>query len=299
MRRHALDSPISYYAIFLSVRYLPTSVCYWLGKMVVRVVYAFSPEDREGFAANLSVALGRAKTDPVIRKTVRQIFINYSRYLVDFFLIPQLPPHRIKQFFADIRGEAILKKALARGKGVIFLSAHIGNWEIGGSILKLLNYPLAVVSLTHNAGTTNSLVNHLRRDKGIEVIEMDPQSPFSGIEILRRLRNNEIVAMIGDKDFFGTGRRISYFGKQVLFPIGPVIMAMKSGAALIPVFVIKQPDGRYTGVLEKEISLTETGKQYEDVDANLAKTAQLFERYIRRHPDQWYCPDPIFEGTPS
>lgn len=292
MRRHILDNPISYHAIFISVRYLPTRLCYWLGKLVVLVVYAFSKRDREGLAFNLSMALDRQVDDPLIRRTIRQIFVNYGHYMVDFFLMPQLPPQEIKEYFAYIKGEEILQRALAKGRGAILLSAHVGNWEIGGSMLRALNYPLAVVAMAHNTEIANALVNRLRNNTGIGVIEVD-QSPFSGVEILRHLRNNGIVAMNGDKDLFGLGRPITFFGKKVTFPVGPVVLAMKSGAALIPAFVLKQSDGRYFGVLEEAVPLLLEGDRDDVIEKNLGKTARIFEKYVRSYADQWYCPDPI------
>ncbi len=102
--------------------------------------------------------------------------------------------------------------------------------------------------------------------------------------------------MIGDKDFFGNGKLIPYFGKQVRFPIGPVTIAMASGAALIPAFVLKQPDGKYFGVLEDAIPLTNEGSREQAIQKNLEKIAVIFETYIQRYPDQWYNPDPIIKS---
>ena len=295
MRRHVLDTPISYYALFLSTRYLPKSFCHWMGKIFVSIVYPFLKKDQAGLAYNLSLALDRPAEDPFIKKTIRRIFFNYTEYMADFFMMPQLPPHKVRKFFSHLKGEEILTKALNRGKGAILLSAHVGNWEFGGTMVRLANYPLAVVAIPHNTPATNSLVNKLRKDKGIKVFEMST-SPFSGIEVLHHLRDNGVVAMIGDKDFLGHGWPITFFGKEIAFPVGPVVMAMKSGAALIPAFVLKQPDGRYFGVIEKEISLELEGDRDETIKINLSKTARVFEKYIRKYPDQWYCPDPI-DGT--
>lgn len=298
MRRHTLDNPISYFAIFFSVRYLPAWLCYWLGKIVSLMVHSFSRKDREGLAINLSMALNIPKDDPVVRKTVRRIFINYGHYMVDYFLMPMLPPHKIRKFFTEFKGEDILQSALANGKGAILLSAHLGNWEFGGIFLRFRNYPLNIVAMAHNTSSTNTLVNRLRKNKGIKVIEVT-RSSFSGIEILKCLRNNGIVAMIGDRDFFGQGQPITFFGNKVGFPVGPVVLAMKSGAALIPSFVLKQADGRYFGMLEKAIPLHLKGDRDDIIKKNLNKTARIFEKYIRRYPDQWYCPDPINKGTTS
>lgn len=298
MRRHLLDSPISYHAIFLSVRYLPIRLCHWLGKVVALLVYVFSQRDRNGLAFNLSLALKRPIDDPVIKKIVRQIFVNYGQYMVDFFLMPQLPPHKVKRFFAGFMGEEILQDALDKGQGAILLSAHVGNWELGGTMMRLANYPLTMVAMAHNAPATNALVNRLRKGKDIRVIEVD-QSPFSGIEILHHLRENGIVAMNGDRDFFDRGQPVSFFGSEVGFPVGPVVLAMKSGAALIPAFVLRQSDGRYFGVLEKSIPLLLEGNRDDAIRKNLGKIAQIFEKYIRRYPDQWYCPDPVAGGMTS
>ncbi|MBW1723283.1 MAG: lysophospholipid acyltransferase family protein [Deltaproteobacteria bacterium] len=298
MRRHLLDHPVSYYAIFFSTRYLPIGLCRFLGKIAALSIYALSRKDRLGLSRNLALALDRSPADPLVRKTVRRIFLNYGRYLVDFFLIPQQPPHRIRAFFHRLTGEHILQEALGKGRGAILVSAHVGNWEFGGTMIGLAGYPFAVVALAHNTSATNALVNRLRKGKGIKVIEMD-HSPLSALQVLGHLRRNGVVAMIGDRDLIGRGRPVRFFGRRVRFPVGPVLAAMKSGAALIPAFVLMGPDGRYSGFLEPPIPLAGEEESEDPVGENLERLARVFERVIRAHPDQWYCPDPIFkEGTP-
>ncbi len=292
MRQHILDHPISYYTIFFLARLLPLKICRWIGRAVAATVYLFSIRDRRGFAGNLSIALGIPVDHVRIRQLVRRMFMNYGEYMADFFCLPQLPRRKANAAFSHLKGEDIIQNALKQGRGVILLSAHLGNWEFGGTMMRLSEYPLAVVSLPHNSAPTNALVNRFREDKGISVIEVDA-SPFSAIPILKHLRKNGVVAMIGDKDFFGNGKLIPFFGKQVRFPIGPVTIAMASGAALIPAFVLKQPDGRYFGVLEDAIPLSNEGSREQAMKINLEKIAVIFETYIQRYPDQWYNPDPM------
>lgn len=292
MRQHLLDNPLSYYTILMLTRALPMGICRWLGKTVALAVYLFSKKDRQGCAYNLSLALGKSSQDQAIRSIIRRTFANYGEYMADFFLLPQMPSHKIRQSFTYLKGESVIQKALARGKGAILLSAHLGNWEFGGTMMRLSDYPLAVVALPHNTAATNALVNRFRENKGITVIEVD-ESPFSALPILKHLRQNGVVAMIGDKDFFGNGVPVSFFGKQVPFPVGPVTIALSSGAALIPAFVLKQPGGKYFGVLEDAIPLTRYGTRSQAMTENLQKVATIFEAYIRRYPDQWYNPDPL------
>jgi len=296
MRAHILDHPSAYFAIYLAASLLPVNFCRLIGKMVAAIVYAFSRKDRQGLAYNLSLALERPPTDPLIRRTIRRIFKNYGQYMADFFIMPQLPPAKARRFFHKVYGENHIHAALAQGRGVILLSAHIGNWEFGGTMMRRSGYSLAVVALPHNTSATNALVNRLRKDTGIKTIEVDG-SPFAGIEILRHLRGNGIVAMVGDKDFFGSGRPTRFFGHPVAFPIGPVTLALKSGAALIPAFVLRGRDGRYFGMTEPAVTLQSEGDREALMAVNLAKIARIFEKYIRRYPDQWYCPDPIMAPT--
>jgi len=298
MRQHILDTPVSYYAIFILARILPLRVCRWLGRSIAFIVYLFSTRDRKGLATNLSIALNQPVNNLHIRQLVRRMFMNYGEYMADYFCLPQLPRQKARAVFSHLKREEIIRKALKKGRGVILLSAHIGNWEFGGIMIRHSKYPLAVVSLPHNTAPTNALVNRFREDKGISVIEVD-ESPFSALPILKHLRKNGVVAMMGDKDFFGNGKLIPYFGKQVRFPIGPVIIAMSSGAALIPAFVLKQPDGRYFGVLENAIPLSNERPREQAIQKNLEKIAVIFETYIQRYPDQWYNPDPIAETEKS
>ena len=136
------------------------------------------------------------------------------------------------------------------------------------------------------------MVNRFRAGKGIKVIEVS-ESPFTTIEILRHLRQNGVVAMLGDRVFFGEGKSITFFGRKARFPVGPVVLAMKSGAALIPAFVLRQSDGRYFAMLEQPIPLVLEGERDAVIKENLEKTGQIFEKYIRSYPDQWYSVDPI------
>ena len=296
MRRHLLDSPISYLAIYYTVRSFPRRLCRWMGQWVGWIVFLFSKTDRRNLSRNFSLALGRPAHHPAVQRAVRGVFRNYARYMVDFFLFPQLGAERVRSYFSTIQGEERLRQALAKGRGVVLVSAHVGNWEIGGNLLRVLGYPLTVVGLAHNTLRTNALVRHLRSMRGIEVIEVGA-STFGAVEILNALRRNRIVAMIGDRDHLGTGRRVRFLGRQIKLPTGPVILSMLSGAALIPTFVLEAPDGTYRGIIEAPIALEGDGNRDAAIHRNLARLAGVFEHYIRRFPDQWYCPDPLSETS--
>ena len=294
MRRHALDSPISYYAIYYTVRLLPRPVCRLLGRVVGLGVYLFSKQDRSQLGRNFALALNRPAGDPRVKRAVRRLFRHYANYLIDFFLFPQLSKAKVRTYFSTIQGESHLRRALASGKGALLISAHVGNWEIGGNLLRSLDYPLTVVGLPHNTAQTNALVFHLRNLRGIEIIEVG-DSDFSVLQILNALRRNRIVAMIGDQDHLGTGRPTRFLGKQLRLPTGPVILAMISGAALLPTFVLEQTNGTYHGIIEPPLPIDRAGERARAIDRNLHRLARVFETYIRQYPEQWYCPEPLMD----
>ena len=294
MRRHKLDSPISYYAIYYFVRFVPRKLCRWLGRFVGTLVFVFSERDRVHLSRNFAVVLGKPWNHPQVRRAVRSVFLNYAHYLIDYFLFPQLNERKVRTFFSTVRGETFLKKALAGGKGALLVSGHIGNWEIGGNLLGSLGYPLTVVGLPHNTAQTNALVHHLRKVRGIEIIEVG-DTAFSVVEILNALRKNRIVAMIGDRDHLGTGRLVSFLGKQMRLPPGPVVLSMISGAPLMPTFVLDNHDGTYSGFIEPPIPIESGRNRDRIIDHGLRRLARVFETYISRYPDQWYCPDPLIE----
>ena len=103
MRQHILDTPVSYYAIFVLARLLPLQVCRWLGRVIASTVYIFSTRDRKGFANNLSIALNKPVDDVRIRRLVRRMFMNYGEYMADFFCLPQLPRHKARAAFSPFK----------------------------------------------------------------------------------------------------------------------------------------------------------------------------------------------------
>jgi lauroyl/myristoyl acyltransferase len=109
------------------------------------------------------------------------------------------------------------------------------------------------------------------------------------------LRDNAIVAVQGDRDFNNTGVAIPFFGREAFFPRGPLLLAMASGATVLPAFIVRLPDGRYRAIVEDPLPI-ETG---DDRDAalrrNLERYVRLLERYVREYPDQWYCFYPFWD----
>jgi len=184
-----------------------------------------------------------------------------------------------------IQGEEYLKQALARGNGVIALSAHLGNFTMIGPRLAAAGYPFSVVVKHPRDQRFARLIDHYRAMVGVKTISARPRREAAR-EILSALRRNELVLLIAD-EFKSGDVKVEFLGCTVSAPRGPVTLALRTGGAVVPVFVTRDPEDRLTLRIGSEINLLKTGDLQEDVAANVALFARHLEGMVRRYPDQW------------
>ncbi len=184
-----------------------------------------------------------------------------------------------------IEGEEHLKQALSRGKGAIALSAHLGNFTLIGSRLAADGYPFtALVKQSKDEGFTR-LMDELRLRAGMKTISARPRREAVQ-KILRTLKKNEIVLLIAD-EHKTSGPEVEFFGQLLPAPRGPVTLAMRTGAALLPMFLIRDQENQLTLKIGPEFDLIQTGALQEDVTANVALFSRHLETMVRHYPDQW------------
>jgi len=261
---------------------LPLKIGYLLAVFVSDLRYIFADKDRQAVRENLKTIFPE-KTEREIRRLKIRMFRNFAKYLVDFFRFSKLDTEYIKR---NIKIENIhyIDEALAKGKGVIALSAHIGNWELGGVVIALLGYPFWAVALPHKHKAVNNFFNSQRESKGMMVIPLG--------KAVRRcfnlLKENKIVALAGDRDFTERGLVLDFFGKPAFFPEGPVAFALKTGAVIVPVFMVRNKDDSFTLKIEKPVEFNPTNDKGRDLVELIKRYKMIFEDYIRRYPEQWY-----------
>jgi KDO2-lipid IV(A) lauroyltransferase len=295
MRSHPFDHYWAYQAIIQAVKRIPPPLAYSLARGLASFFFLLLPADRRNLIANLTVVFegdtARART------TCLKLFKNYGQYLIDYFLLPQLPFEKLKEYYSPQIGEVYLHTALQNGRGALLLTGHLGNWEMGGILLRYLNYPLNIVTLPHNTERANDLIKGLRQEKQIRTIELGG-SPLGTLNILAALKRNEVVALLADKVFWGKSAEVAFFGHEVPFPLGPYLVAQASGAAVLPVFMLRDPKGRYQGFIEPPLTMGPATDETTLLGA-LGQFVRLFEHYIRHYPDQWYNVDRLFPKAES
>jgi lauroyl/myristoyl acyltransferase len=268
------------YLFFRIGYFMSTCLPARVGKAIViflsDVKYRFSPRDRRAVIANLLHILPPHEHDR-IPELSREVFINFGKYLYEFFRFKYLKKDDLGHFIS-IRGIEHVNEALRRNKGVIILSAHMGNWELGGVLMSLIGYPMVAVALPHKHPWVNAFFNRQRERVGVIVV---PSLGAAVRRIFTSLKENKLVALVGDRDFANAGIKVPFLGAQKTMPRGPAVLARRTGAAIVPAFVIRQSDD--THVLEFQPSLpTDLGEE-ELIHAYTA----VIERQIRRDPGQW------------
>ncbi len=265
---------------------LPLKVAYKLAVFISDIHYIFADKDREGVTANLK-AIFPEKSGHEIRKIRIKMFRNFAKYLVDFFRFSKIDREYIKNN-VKMKGIHYLDEALAKGKGVIMLTAHIGNFELGAAVMGILGYDFWVVALPHKSKNVDDFFNSQRENKGVKVI------PFGNAvkQSMAVLSKNGLLALAADRDFSREGGVLAdFFGRPTYLPRGPSVFALKTGAAVVPGFMLRNADDSFTLELGRPIEVTEVkhGKLFdEDLKSLTEKYNAILESYIRKYPEQWY-----------
>jgi len=266
---------------------LPLRIVYKIAVFISDIHYIFAARDRRIVKENLK-AIFPEKSDREICRIRIRIFRNFAKYLADFFRFSKLDTEYIKR---NIKVENIgyLNEALSQGKGIIIVSAHIGNWELGAAVIALLGYPLWVVALPHKYSKVNNFFNFQRESKGVKVIPLGKAVKQS----LVVLKENKILALVGDIDFAGKGIVLDLFGRPTIFPQGPAALSIKTGAAIVPGFMLRNDDDSFTFKFEKPLApAPPMPADAEFKDSALMEFTKkykiILEDYILKYHDQWY-----------
>ena len=213
---------------------------------------------------------------------------NYGKFWVDLFKMPHLKLE-YRRSLAVIDGRDKLDRVLARGKGCIVVTIHMGGWEGCAALWGgLEEYHSALIAEVLEPPALWRRLLDLRQSSGLEII---PLGRSAARTILRRLQENCIVAGAIDRDILGTGKPYQFFGATATIPTGLVEVAQRTGAGVLPVICLRDPDDTYRFVGMEPIWV---GPEEGAVEATMDRLLRIFEDCIRRYPDQWHVMEPIW-----
>jgi len=277
-----------YYLYYLGVcggllaNVLPLKLGLWFVGFVGKVLFAILPKARREMRNNLKSAFPEKK-DAEIDRIAKEVFSNLGKNAVELVSFRKLTPRTLDKWVVADGAYEKIDRVLSKGKGVIMLASHFGNWELISAYFTLRGYDGTVIARRIYFHKYDKGINRLRNYMGVGVIYRD-DSPK---KILRVLKKNAMLGILADQDVDSVeGVFVDFFGRPTYTPKAPVALALASGAPIVPCFMIREKN-RHRLVLEEPMELEEKSDKQETIRFNTQKWSRIVESYIRRYPEQW------------
>ncbi len=233
--------------------------------------------------------LGPEVSEAVVQATTREAYRNYARYWLEGARLPAVSAEVVESRFVVESGWEHLVEGSAAGKGVLLALPHVGSWEWGAAWLALKGYPLTSVAEPLKPPAMYDWFVSQREAMGMTILPLGTEA--SGA-LLRILRAGKLVALLCDRDIGGGGVEVEFFGERTTMPGGPAVLALRTGAALLPTAVYTGPGVNHRAVIMPPVNTERTGTLRRDVARVTQLIAQDLERLIRRAPEQWHLFQP-------
>jgi KDO2-lipid IV(A) lauroyltransferase len=268
----------------VAVRRFPRAV-FRLSDRLAAIGFRLFRRFRTRSVNNIQLALGTKLDRAAIDDTARRSLRNFFRACIEIAVAIESSDEELQRRI-PVTGREHLDAALAKGKGVLVLSAHLGNFFLVGCRLAVEGHAASVLVNQPRDGRFAQLMDRYRLQVRQRTIHARPRRGALR-ELGLVLRRNEIAVMIADEYRKADGIAVTLFGMTVFARRGPATLALRNGAAVLPACLIRRPDDSLQLVIEPELELARTGKTKEDVRENTVRMTQWLERTVRDYPDQW------------
>lgn len=255
------------------------SFCGVLGK----IAYAFASQTRSLTISHLSLAYGREKSTLEIRRLARKVFEMLGKNAGDILRSRTVKSLNDLDKFLVTTGYAHFEKAHAKGKGVIFLTCHLGAFDLQVTNIALRGLNPNIIGTPLKDKDLNDLLFDYRNQYGAVAIERGKET----FRMIKVLKSGGSVALLIDQDTKVKSVFVDFFGMPAATPIGATVLAMKTGAAVIPTSIHLREDGMQHMQIFPELPMITTGDEEKDVVSNTQSMSDFIESQIRQHPEQW------------
>ncbi|MHB8483310.1 MAG: lysophospholipid acyltransferase family protein [Nitrospiria bacterium] len=270
--------------ISLLMLLLPWKMALPAGGFLGGLAYKGLKRERNRAWNNFNLAFGDRYDDRQKDEILRKSFQNLGKSLIEVLKFRQIHSRNIDQK-VTFEGESCLKEAFAKGKGIVFVTGHIGNWELMGIALSIKGYPTNVIAAPLYDSRLDLMMNQFRLLHGVQTITRGGER--GARKILSALKNNQILGLLIDQDIDAEGVFVDFFSRKTFTPSGAASLALKSGASVILGFIHRGEDNHHVVSLKGPVPLVQQGTLEANIYANTAYFTKTIEENISRYPDEW------------
>jgi KDO2-lipid IV(A) lauroyltransferase len=222
--------------------------------------------------------------DDEVRRIARASYANLGRTTAETALLPMYDAERIVALFDDVEGWSIVEERLARAKGLILVTGHLGNWELGGAYLAARGLPMQAVARHMENPLFDRYLTSTRERIGMRIVHDEDAVR----RVPRALRTGQAVAFLVDQGAVGLASTwVPFFKRLAKTPRGPAVFALRLGTPMVFGAAIRQPSGRFRLYFEP-IDTTSTGNLEADIERIVADYTAVLEQWVRRAPEQYF-----------
>ena len=263
--------------------HLPSSLAYRIGEGLGAILYRVDHKHRLIAQDNLRRAFNGELSSQEIAALARSTFINLGRTVVETCRMLKIDRENFRQFIR-IEGYEHFQQAKRRGKGIIYITAHLGSWELLPLASALMGEPLSIVTRPLDNPYLDRVINRLRTAWGTRVLPKKLAMPA----LVQTLLRGESVGILMDQNItWKEGVFVDFFGMPACTALAPALLALRADASVLPAAIVRCGRDRHTIFVEKEIPLIRTGHLKADVVANTASFTRAIEALVRKAPAQW------------
>ena len=270
------------------IRRLPLKGAYWLGLRICDLMFYFNRRGRRAVNDNLATIFAHQGIRPsrqLVDGCARKTFQYFGKYLADFIRFRKLEPADVCDRIS-IQGLEHLEAIRDSKRGAIMLTAHYGNWELGGAFIASMGIPIHAVVRPVPSPALERVFNFFREQRGLQVILLDK----AGTGVVKALKRGGAVALVGDRDFTGNGRPHAFFGREASLPRGAAWFAHRTGVPIYMGFATRAPDDSFILRMHPPIDPAELGSE----EAIQDRIVSIMQDAIARDPCQWFIFDPFW-----
>lgn len=270
-------------ALSFVLGHIPRGMASVLGGLLGAAAFLLFKRHRRTALENLERAFGYSMTPGERERVAERLFRNLGRMFFEFNRMAWLKREDVDRL-VEFSGLEKIEKALQKGRGVLLITAHYGNWELLHAALGHRGYPIELVVRRLDSPLFEEFVKWVRSRSGVNIV----YKVKAMLPLVRRLNANSIAMILIDQNSVRQeGVFVDFFGVPASTNKGPALLAQKTGAAVLPVFIVREGTRHRVEVWD-EVEVADTGDKDSDTEVNTAAFTRAIEKAIQNRPEQWF-----------